>query len=218
MLRPPGSLYQRCRRAPALPGAHPRGIHVLPAHCSSRRRSCISMTGTPPPARCCMRTVYALGSAVSARAQRADGAQHRLSGHRRRLAPPMCCRRAGSMLDQRVFAAGSINLLRHRSGLRRPDHHRQPDLCARNSDRRVRHGAGGSAAPRGDAVVGILNGVDYDEWDPRHDRFLPEHFDAGHAAGQSRSETTTAAAAASRRRRTHGADRHRQPAGNAEGL
>jgi starch synthase len=28
------------------------------------------------------------------------------------------------------------------------------------------------------AVSGILNGVDYSEWDPRHDHYLPEHFDA----------------------------------------
>jgi starch synthase len=31
---------------------------------------------------------------------------------------------------------------------------------------------------RGPAVLGILNGVDYDVWDPRHDRYLPFHFDA----------------------------------------
>jgi len=31
---------------------------------------------------------------------------------------------------------------------------------------------------RGNALTGILNGVDYDEWDPRHDRWLPLHYDA----------------------------------------
>ncbi len=31
---------------------------------------------------------------------------------------------------------------------------------------------------RGRAVTGILNGVDYDEWDPRNDRYLPKHYDA----------------------------------------
>ena len=29
---------------------------------------------------------------------------------------------------------------------------------------------------RTDRVVGILNGVDYQEWDPRHDPYLTAHF------------------------------------------
>ncbi len=33
-------------------------------------------------------------------------------------------------------------------------------------------------AARADAVLGILNGVDYEEWDPRTDPYLPEHYDA----------------------------------------
>ncbi len=30
---------------------------------------------------------------------------------------------------------------------------------------------------RGESVLGILNGVDYGEWDPRIDRYLPSHYD-----------------------------------------
>ena len=33
-------------------------------------------------------------------------------------------------------------------------------------------------AARGNAVRGILNGVDYEEWDPRRDKYLPIHFSA----------------------------------------
>jgi starch synthase len=35
------------------------------------------------------------------------------------------------------------------------------------------------------AVSGILNGVDYDEWDPRRDRYLPVHYDPGHLHGKA---------------------------------
>jgi starch synthase len=31
---------------------------------------------------------------------------------------------------------------------------------------------------RRDSLIGILNGVDYDEWDPRHDRYLSHHYSA----------------------------------------
>ena len=31
---------------------------------------------------------------------------------------------------------------------------------------------------RGDALTGILNGVDYQVWDPRNDGYLPEHYGA----------------------------------------
>ena len=37
-----------------------------------------------------------------------------------------------------------------------------------------------SLRARAAVLSGILNGVDYDEWDPRHDGYLPQHFDADH--------------------------------------
>ncbi|MGH8260357.1 MAG: glycogen synthase, partial [Steroidobacteraceae bacterium] len=47
-------------------------------------------------------------------------------------------------------------------------------------------------AARGDAVLGILNGVDYAEWDPRTDRHLPEHYDAGSLEIKSRLKSALA--------------------------
>jgi starch synthase len=67
-----------------------------------------------------------------------------------------------------------------RHPLRRRDHHRQPDLRAGDHDAAVRHGPRRRAAlsaPR--SLHGILNGVDYDDWDPRHDRYLPLPLRAG---------------------------------------
>jgi len=43
-------------------------------------------------------------------------------------------------------------------------------------------GLEGVLRARSTSVVGILNGVDYEQWDPRHDRYLPQHFDPEHVA------------------------------------
>lgn len=35
-------------------------------------------------------------------------------------------------------------------------------------------------------LTGILNGVDYEDWDPRHDRYLPEHYGANQLGVKAR--------------------------------
>jgi starch synthase len=89
------------------------------------------------------------------------------------------------LLHQEDLRAGRINALRH--GILyadalttvSPTHARE--ICT------AQYGMGleESLRARGDALSGILNGVDYDEWDPRRDRFLPVHYDPDHLAGKA---------------------------------
>jgi starch synthase len=83
---------------------------------------------------------------------------------------------ATHLLHQDELRSGVVNMLRH--GVMyadavttvSPTHAREiltPEFGMGIDD---------SLRARGD-VLGILNGVDYDEWDPRHDRWLPKHFD-----------------------------------------
>jgi starch synthase len=66
------------------------------------------------------------------------------------------------LLHQDELRAGQINPLRHG----------------------ILYGMGlqDSLRARASALTGILNGVDYDEWDPRNDRHLTQHFDPEHLA------------------------------------
>jgi starch synthase len=41
---------------------------------------------------------------------------------------------------------------------------------------------------RGDAVVGILNGVDYTEWNPATDRYLKHHYSPQHLSGKGQTK------------------------------
>ncbi|HEY8507640.1 MAG TPA: glycogen synthase [Steroidobacteraceae bacterium] len=89
------------------------------------------------------------------------------------------------LLHQDDLRAGVINPLKH--GILyadaittvSPTHARE--ICT------DQYGMGlqGVLRARGDALVGILNGVDYDEWDPKHDRFLPVHYDADWLEGKA---------------------------------
>ena len=81
------------------------------------------------------------------------------------------------LLHQDELRAGHINPLRH--GIMyadaittvSPTHARE--ICT------DQYGMGlqDTLRARFGALTGILNGVDYDEWDPRHDRHIPKHFD-----------------------------------------
>ena len=90
-----------------------------------------------------------------------------------------------ALLHQDDLKAGRINALRH--GILYADAittvsptHAQ-EICT------AEYGMGleDSLRARGGALTGILNGVDYDEWDPRRDRFLPVHYDPAHLAGKA---------------------------------
>jgi starch synthase len=52
---------------------------------------------------------------------------------------------------------------------------------------RPEYGCGfeGVIRARRDALTGILNGIDTDEWDPARDPYVPEPFDATHLAGKA---------------------------------
>jgi len=86
------------------------------------------------------------------------------------------------LLDQEDLAAGRINALRH--GIVYADSVTtvSPTYAREICSDEYGMGLQDSLRERGHAVTGILNGVDYDEWDPRHDRYLPAHYDAARLA------------------------------------
>jgi starch synthase len=83
-----------------------------------------------------------------------------------------------SMFDAVDFAAGRINLLR--TGLAYADRITTVSPTYARELRTAEYGMGMETLlrKRTDAIVGILNGVDYDEWDPRRDRYVSQHYGA----------------------------------------
>jgi starch synthase len=92
---------------------------------------------------------------------------------------------ATRLLHQDDLAAGRINALRH--GILYADAVTtvSPTYAREICTPQYGMGLEESLRARGGALTGILNGVDYDEWDPRRDRFLPVHYDAAHLAGKA---------------------------------
>jgi starch synthase len=80
------------------------------------------------------------------------------------------------LLDQRALAAGHINLLG--TGLLHADLITTVSPTYAREIQTPEYGMGldGVLRTRSASVIGILNGVDYDDWDPRHDRLLPLQF------------------------------------------
>jgi len=80
------------------------------------------------------------------------------------------------LLHQDDLKAGSINALKH--GILHADAVTtvSPTYAREITTPLYGMGMQDALASRGGAVRGILNGVDYEEWDPRHDHYLPIHF------------------------------------------
>jgi starch synthase len=83
-----------------------------------------------------------------------------------------------AMLDAGDYAAGHINLLK--TGLAYADRITTVSPTYARELRTAEYGMGMEVLlrRRTDAIVGILNGVDYDEWDPRRDRYVSQHYGA----------------------------------------
>lgn len=90
-----------------------------------------------------------------------------------------------TLLDAPELAAGRIGLLRTGIALADLITTVSPTYAREIQGPEYGMGLEGLLRSRAGALVGVLNGVDYDEWDPRHDRFLPQHYDAGHLSAKA---------------------------------
>lgn len=99
------------------------------------------------------------------------------------------------LLHQDDLRAGVINALKH--GILYTDAVTTVSPTYAKEIRTPEYGMGLEQVltARGDSVLGILNGVDYGEWDPRTDRYLPRHYDAGHLGVKAELKATLAARA-----------------------
>lgn len=95
---------------------------------------------------------------------------------------------AEAWLDAADLAAGSINPLK--TGIKYADVVTtvSPTYAREICETDLGMGMQATLAARPGRVIGILNGVDYDEWDPRHDRHLVDRFDANNLRGKGRNK------------------------------
>jgi starch synthase len=81
-------------------------------------------------------------------------------------------------LDGGELAAGRVNPLREGITHAHAVSTVSPTYALEIQTPEYGYGLDGLLRSRAGVLSGILNGVDYEEWDPRRDRFLPQHFDA----------------------------------------
>jgi starch synthase len=99
-----------------------------------------------------------------------------------------------AQLDQGDLTQGVINALK--TGIRHADRVTtvSPTYAREICDAPLGMGLQGALKARTDRVIGILNGVDYDEWDPRHDPHLRAHFGADDLSGKATNKATLTSA------------------------
>ena len=155
-----------------------------------RRIYFIAMTGTPHSCRCISRPSTA-AMRCSARAKSLLTIHN--IGYQGILPSAAAAgswgwRRRWSQLDQDDIAHGVINSLK--TGIKFADKVStvSPTYAREICETPLGMGLQGALARRADRVVGILNGVDYQEWDPRHDPHLTAHFRAARFARQAHQQ------------------------------
>ncbi len=94
----------------------------------------------------------------------------------------------GGLLHQADLGAGRINPMRH--GIMHADAVTtvSPTYAREICTPEGGHGLDGDLRARGDAVHGILNGVDYEEWNPATDRRLPHRYEVSDLGGKARNK------------------------------
>jgi starch synthase len=93
-----------------------------------------------------------------------------------------------SHLDRTDLALGVVNALK--TGIRFADRVTtvSPTYAREICEGPLGMGLEGVLRAREDQVLGILNGVDYREWDPRHDPYLKQHFGPGAWEGKLKNK------------------------------
>lgn len=95
-----------------------------------------------------------------------------------------------ALVDPIVHSSGSINWLRE--GLRQADRVStvSPTYAQEICTPAGSHGLDIVLRSRGDYVIGILNGVDYAEWNPATDRYLKHHYSANDLSGKAATKAS----------------------------